>query len=350
MAIALSVLPLVALINVGVLVWSVDGVDLAGRVAAPGLLVLAAIFAFFPMFANSLRLYLWSRFLGLGLHFTGSLRVITGAMVTNSITPSAAGSVPIKLLFLIAEGVAARRAATVLSLQTAEDAVVLFSLLALCVGMSGFQLADFLAANPGLLARIEANLVLAGWIAVGVVAVLGLLGMALVFGLLGAALRERAFGLGAMVRRFAAHILGDWVGVIRRGKIFGLANLVIGLAQWLVRFSMAGLVLAAFGDPWHPALYWLLQYLVQSISSVVPTPGGAGGAEAAFLLLFAPFVSAGVLILAMSAWRLLFFYLPLAGAAMLFFLLHRIARRDRLQADEPDAEADPEGVLAHPAQ
>jgi len=143
-------------------------------------------------------------------------------------------------------------------------------------------------------------------------------------------------------------------GVMRRGKAMALANLALALTQWLARFSIAGLVLAGFGEGWHPALYWLLQYLVQSISSVVPTPGGVGGAEAGFLLLFAPFVSAGSLVPAMSAWRLLFFYLPLAVAALTFFALHRAARRAR--AADPQANdtattiaTGPEPV-AHPAE
>lgn len=325
-------LPVVALGNVAVLVWSLGGVDLAGRLTAPGLLLVAAALAFVPMIVNALRLALWGRFLGAGLGFRGGLTVVTGTMITNSVTPSAAGGVPIKLLFLIGEGVGSRRAATLISFQTAEDAAVLGTLVMLCLGLSGFELADFLAAQPGLLARVEADLALAGWVALAALAGLAGLVGALIAGLLGDRLRRRASRFLAHARGFAGHMLRDWLKVLGRGKGIALANLVLALTQWLARFSSAGIVLAAFGQAWHPALYWLLQYLVQAISSVVPTPGGAGGAEAGFLLLFAPFVTASVLVAAMSAWRLIFFYLPLAGAALVFFVLRR--RR---------------AVLAHPA-
>lgn len=327
LAIALSVLPIVALANVAVLVWSLGGIDLAGRLVAPGLLPVAAAVAFVPMLANSLRIALWSRFFGLGLGLRGGLKVVTGTMIANSITPSTAGGVPIKVLFLIGEGVPARKAASLISFQAAEDAAVLASLVTLCLGFSGFQFADFLARQPGLLARVEADLALAGAIGLGVLALVAALGGALAAGLLGERLRARAVGLLARARSFGGHVLRDWVGVIRRGKGVALANLLVALAQWLARFAIAGIVLAAFGQEWHPALYWLLQYLVQAISSVVPTPGGAGGAEAGFLLLFAPFVAAGVLVAAMSTWRLIFFYLPLAGASLAFFLLQRAERR-----------------------
>lgn len=318
-------LPLVALANVAVLVWSLDGTDLARRLDAPGLLPVAGAIAFVPMLTNSLRIALWSRFLGLGLRFREGLKVITGTMVANSVTPSAAGGVPIKALFLVGEGVPARRAATLIALQTAEDALVLAGLVVLCLGFSGFQLVDFLSNNPDISARIEANLAWIGAVLLGVVAAAAMLGGALAAGLFGDRVRTRAAAIARRGRDFAGHVLRDWLRVLRRGKSMALANLALALMQWLARFSIAGIVLAAFGQAWHPALFWLLQYLVQSISSVVPTPGGAGGAEAGFLLLFAPFVAPGVLVAAMSAWRLIFFYLPLTGAALVFFLLQRAA-------------------------
>jgi uncharacterized membrane protein YbhN (UPF0104 family) len=179
------------------------------------------------------------------------------------------------------------------------------------------------------------------------------LSAALAAGWLGARLRGRAARLLARVHSFAGHVVRDWLGVLRRGKGVALVSLMLSIAQWLARFSMAGIVLAAFGQAWHPALYWLLQYLVQSVSSVVPTPGGAGGAEAAFLLLYAPFVASGVLVAAMSAWRLIFFYLPLASAALVFFLLHRAARQRRAAADrnaDPDPDPNPLPGQPHPAE
>ena len=182
---------------------------------------------------------------------------------------------------------------------------------------------------------------LAGWIGLGLAVVLAGLGGALASGLLGDRLRARAAGIAARVRSFGGHVVGDWLKVMRRGKGVALVNLMLSLAQWLARFSMAGIVLAAFGQAWHPALYWLLQYLVQTISSVVPTPGGAGGAEASFLLLFAPFVAGSVLVAALSAWRLIFFYLPLAGEALVFFLLQRGARRAAARAPTLPAQVQP---------
>lgn len=323
LAIALSVLPVVALANIAVLVWSLGGIDLGQRLVAPHLLALAALLVFVPMIANSLRLMMWGRFLGLGLGFASALRVITGTMVANSVTPSAAGGMPIKVLLLMGEGIAVRRGVSLISFQAAEDALVLFGLVGLSLAVSGFAMFDFLASDTAYFANLEQALRTAAWVALGLVLALALIGGLLVTGVLGSRLREWSARRWRPLRASAAIIAGDWRALAHRGKRIALCNLCLALLQWTIRFSIAGLVLAAFGTGWQPALFWLLQYLVQSISSTVPTPGGAGGAEAGFLLLFSPFVERAVLVPAMSTWRLLFFYLPLAGAAVIFFVLRR---------------------------
>lgn len=336
-AVAVSVLPLVAIGNAGVLIWSLDGLELTALVVAPGLMLLAMALAFVPILTNTLRLALWSRFLGVGLGFGGGLRVVTGTTVTSAITPSASGGLPIKILFLIGEGVTARQTATLVSLQTAEDSLVLSTLVLLSLGYSGFQLVDFLGAHPGMLAHIKASVALVGWLALGLIVVLAGLSGAIASGLLGSRLKARTVRLASAGRSFGRQILHDLLGVLRRGKGVALANLSLAVVQWLARFSMAGVVLNAFGVAWQPTLFWLLQYLVQAISSLVPTPGGAGGAEAAFLLLFAPFVAVGVLVPAMSAWRLAGFYLPLVFAALVFFVMHRKALHARANAEHTSA-------------
>lgn len=346
MRIALYVLPVVALANVAALVWSLGGVDLSERIVAPQLLWLAMALVFVPMITNSLRLVLWSRFFGLDLGLRRALKVITGTMVANSVTPSATGGIPIKMLFLMGVGVESRRALTLISFQTAEDALVLFTMLGLTFGVSGFAFLEFLSSDPALLAKFDTTLRSASVIVLWSLIGLALFAVIIAGGLLGTRAREFAARASRRLREWVAGVLADWADLGRRGKWVAVVNLALAAVQWSVRFSIAGLVLAAFGMEWRPALYWLLQYLVQSISSIVPTPGGAGGAEAGFLFLFQPFVDADVLVPAMSTWRLIFFFLPLTGAALLLFLLNRSTRPAEARADrEPAAEAVP-----HPAE
>lgn len=350
LAIALWALPVVAIANVAVLVWSLNGVNLADRIVAPHLLALAIVLVFVPMVTDSLRLALWSRFFGLGLGFRRALKVTTGTMVANSVTPSATGGIPIKLAFLIGAGVETRRALALISFQTAEDAVVLFGLVGVTLGLTGFALFEFLSSDPDLLARFDSLVRTISMIVVWVLIGLAVLALGVAAGLLGGRVRGWAASaaslIGAAVRRWMSGVMGDWGAALRRGKWVAAITTSLAAVQWSVRFSIAGLVLGAFGVEWRPALFWLLQYLVQSISSIVPTPGGAGGAEAGFLLLFAPFVAGDALVPAMSAWRLIFFFLPLTGAALILFLLNQNPRGNRAVCDPARADAP----TPHPAE
>jgi glycosyltransferase 2 family protein len=326
LAVALSALPIVALINIAVLVWSLGGIDLSVRLVAPQFLMLAALLVFIPMLANALRLMMWGRFLGLGLGYGRALRVMTGTMVANSVTPSAAGGMPIKLLMLVGEGVPLRRGVSLISFQAAEDALVLSSLVGLSLAVCGFAMFDFLVTDTGYFASLDQGLRSIAVVALCGVAAVGGIGWLLATGALGPRVGGWITRRWRRLKASAAIVLADWAALVRRGKRIALLSLCLALLQWSVRFSIAGLVLAAFGLAWQPALFWLLQYLVQLISSTVPTPGGVGGAEAGFVLLFAPFVERAVLFPAMSTWRLLFFYLPLTGAAAIYFVLRRQQR------------------------
>ena len=333
LTVALSILPIVALANVAVLVYALDGANLYEKLVAPGYLIIVALLVFVPMLGNSLRMFLWARFLGLELGFLGSLKVISGAMVTNSVTPSATGGLPIKLLFLVGEGVESRRALTLITFQAAEDTLATFTIAGVCLAITGFALFGFIGSDPELIAQLDSTVRSVSMIALWVLVGLAVLALTISGGLFGRRVRQwfgRAF---RKVRSFFAQIAGDWSVAFKRGKWIALVNLCLALSQWLVRFAIAGLVLAAFGVEWQPALFWLLQWMVQAISAIVPTPGGAGGAEAGFLLLFQPFVPAEVLFPAMSTWRLMFFYLPLIGAALIFFLLHRRSRAIQRRAE-----------------
>ncbi len=353
LTIAFFLLPLVALANVGVLVYSLGGIPIGEKIVWPIGIALGAVLAFVPMISASIRLALWSRFFGLGLGVLNAFKVVTGTMVANSVTPSATGGMPIKFLFYVNEGIEPRRALTLLSLQWIEDTAMLISLVLMALGITGFALFDFLSSDPAMMARLDETLRSVSAIVLWALVAVAVLAIVIAAGLFGSRVRAGAKKFVQRVRDYAANVGGDWRELVRDGKWIILTSLSLSLSQWLARFSIAGLILAAFGTELRPVLFWLLQYLVQGISSIVPTPGGAGGAEAGFLLLFAPFVDAGVLVPAMSTWRLVFFFLPLVGAALAFFALHRLAtnKKRRLKLAEKLREAaeigDPHG---HPAE
>nr|MBA2670624.1 flippase-like domain-containing protein [Gemmatimonadota bacterium] len=97
--------------------------------------------------------------------------------------------------------------------------------------------------------------------------------------------------------------------------------------QWSCRYSVISALIAFLGAPVQPVLFWVLQWVVFSIMAMIPTPGAAGGAEAAFFFIYSAFLPERVIGLATAGWRFLTFYLLLGLAAILFFLLNTRQRR-----------------------
>ena len=118
--------------------------------------------------------------------------------------------------------------------------------------------------------------------------------------------------------------------IARRGKATFALAMALTAVQWSARYSVATAVLVFLGVEARPLTYGALQWATFTLSSFVPTPGGAGGAEAAFAALYSPFVPVDLLGTATALWRLVLFYLPLVVAVAAFYALGgwRAARAD----------------------
>ena len=319
MRVALWVLPLIALANVVVIFMALDGRSLAGLVVSPFYLFIAVIFAFLPWLTNSLRLVLWSHFLGLDLRARQVLRVIIGTLVVSAVTPTGSGGPALKLALLANEGIPGARAATIISFQVAEDALALALLTLTSMFFIAGEVLPSIDVSSGLGNPWAFRfLALSAAFLVGLV----LIDRSMRVGLLGQAAVELRKACLQTLDKWRVSIFEDWRVMILEGRGVFICSMVLALVQWTARFSIAALVIAALGAPVQATLFWVLQYLVQFAGSFIPTPGAAGGTEAVFALLFAPFIPSQSLLPAVAIWRLIFFYLPLAtGAAILLVSL-----------------------------
>ena len=107
--------------------------------------------------------------------------------------------------------------------------------------------------------------------------------------------------------------------------------------QWVARYSIISVLIAFLGAPVQPVLFWLLQWVVFTLAAFIPTPGAAGGAEAAFFLIYSPFVPAGILGLATAGWRFFTFYLLLGLAALASWAIATGASPEGELSNEADA-------------
>lgn len=320
---AIWIVPLVALIHIGILVSALGGKIGAVALQAPHYFALAAFIAIIPMSSDITRLTIWSRFLGVPTGFKGAMQIIGGTMVGNMMTPSSTGSPAIKWGLMQARKIPASKATTLISIQMTEDILAMSSLLTLCVfGVGGQRLAA-LIRSPEWQAMSWGDV---APYAAGLAGVIGAL--SLVFWLLR---RSGRFPVLLQLRRRAKigikRIVRDWRKILKRGKRTALLTLSLAFIQWAARFSVVTAIILALGGAFQPLLYGGLQWLTISLAALVPTPGGVGGAEAAFLALYRPFLSGTALLAAMAAWRLLLYYWPVSLAATAIYITRLIERR-----------------------
>jgi uncharacterized protein (TIRG00374 family) len=329
--IALLVLPLGV---AGNLLFTFLGTDRAllgsvGRLPRAYLLV-ALLLALIPWVTATLRLLVWSRFLRYRIPLRELVRMTVVVDLGSAITPTAMGGEAFRWGMLLRHGVKPGAAATLALLPKLEDAVIfLIALPAAVVWTRAWRLPAVLTS-----ARVLRENVLSVF---GVAAVVALLAWAVLRVVLhghgGETVQRWGVRRWGMLRRRlgrtwreARIVLGL---IVRRGKTRFALALGLTAVHWIARYSVIAALAAFLRIDFDPVLFWLLQWVVFTIMSFVPTPGATGGAEVAFAAVYATLLPAGAIGLATAAWRCFTFYVPVGLAAVLFPLL---GDRDGIEA------------------
>ena len=264
----------------------------------PGYLLLAVVLVLFPWLTNSLRLWNWLRFLGRRERYGRALRIVVFAELGAAVSPSAVGGAPVKAALLMERGLPAGQAISLTSLGSLED--VCFGLIFVPFGfvlMRLWELPVFQTVPMEIARRV------------GISALVLLIGG---FALWGVSRRFRHLG---RVQRIASRLRGIWDDfrelyrfVGQRGRSQFLINVGLSTLQWSARYSVLTALAAGLGLEVDPIRLALLQWFCFALMSVIPTPGATGGAEAAFVLLYAGMVPSGMLAVLTVGWRFLTYY------------------------------------------
>jgi len=319
---ALVLIPLGVLGNIAYTLLATDRAALAAIEHFPiGYLALAAGLGLFPWIPSTLRLLVWTRFLGLGIGVRDAVRMTLVVDLGSAVSLTAVGGDVFRWGMLMQRGVAPGTAASLSILSKIEDA----AFFAIAVPAAFIATASWKQpAIRWLLSRLPTSL--SGLAALAAALVCGalLLRWLLVSGRLGERARRTTASLtgrvGSQARRFLCDARAVFARIGRRGKARLLLTIPLAGLQWTARYSVVTALFAFLGAPVDPVLFWLLQWVTFTIMSFVPTPGAVGGAEAAFTLLYAPLAPAGTIGLVTAAWRFLTFYLQAALAAILFLV------------------------------
>ena len=294
-----------------------------------GYLLLAVALGLTPWVTNSLRLLIWTRFLGYRLRFREALRMTLAVDLGSAVSPTAVGGGFFKWGLLVQRGVSPGAAASITSFPTIEDAVFFgLAIPAAVVWTASWNLPVFQQVAE----RFQQNAAVALLTAAGIGFFTWLTIRWLLTGGLGSRTQRRSLQLLARTRRRLRSTWRDASEVFRLiardGKSRFALSLSLTAVQWGARYSVISALMAFLGAPVQPVLFWLLQWVVFTLMTFIPTPGAAGGAEAIFFFIYSAFVPERVIGLATAGWRFLTFYLQLGLASMLFFVLN-VGERQR---------------------
>lgn len=286
-------------------------------------LLLAVALGLTPWVTNMLRLMIWTDFLDHRLPARDAFQITLAMDLGSAVSPTAVGGSLFKWGMLVQRGISPGAAASLTTLPTIEDAVFFAIALPAALFLTASwdlpvfgAVADQFEENALLVLLIAGAIALCTWTALRL-----LLG-----GTLGARTQRRSLRfLGRMRRKMR----GTWTDaravfhlIARDGKSRFALSLSLTAVQWIARYSVISALVAFLGAPVQPVLFWVLQWVVFTLMAFIPTPGAAGGAEAAFFFIYSAFIPEGVLGLATAGWRFLTFYLQLGLASILFFLLN----------------------------
>lgn len=289
----------------------------------PGYLGVAALFSIVPWFTGSLRLFTWTRFLKQPVRYRDALAIAVTADLGAAIAPPLIGGGAVKIGMLMKKGLGAGTALSLPVLENMEDALFFLFLVPLAFLPASLQdLAGFFAQS---LFPLPAGQVGGS------------------FGVLAGTLLLAAGTGVAMLPRFRERTRAAVTSFMRtfrlvggKGKKILALTLLLTAVQWICRYSIVSLLLAGLGIPVQPILFMMLQVLVFALTILVPTPGGIGGAEFLFSILYSPFLPPAAVGIVTSLWRLFTFYLHSLLAAVSVLVLARIGR----SADSTAAAGD----------
>lgn len=326
--VALVVIPLGVLGNLAFTFVATDRALLGtiGELPRSWLLVALAL-ALVPWVTNTLRLLIWTSFLGFRIRPVEAFRMTLAVDLGASVSPTAVGGGFLKWGMLVDRGVTPGAAASVTALPTLEDGIFFAAALPVAVVVTAAWEVGGWGAVAGTAASRLGLLVAAA--AVIFFMVLGLSRL-LLRGVLGLRLQRWTLRGAAWVRRRIRSAWEDARDVFAVIMVRGKARLALSLAltaiQWTARYSVITALVAFLGVPVKPVLFWALQWVVFTLMTLIPTPGAAGGAEVTFALVYGALLPAGALGIATAGWRFLTFYLQVALAAVLFPALGRFER------------------------
>lgn len=309
----LVLVPLGVLGNTGFMLLKTDFSVLTGGFKVHGVSVaLVVVLGLLPWFLGAWRLLIWMRFFGLAAKWTDPLAIVIGTELGSAVTPTAIGGGYVKLGLLVERGLSPGASTSLMTLGTLEDGLAFLLTLP-----AAFFIADSMTLPYGheIGRRLAAVGVGTLWLPLCLVA---LAGAGFFFS---RRYPEKVHRLLGRLQAFFKDFRAVYVSVVRRGKWRFAASLGLAVLQWAARYTVVSALFSALSLPADPFRFYVYQWMVFTLGTLFPTPGGIGGVEAAFMLLFQSEIPGEMAALVTALWRFFMFYFQLILGSMVFMAL-----------------------------
>jgi uncharacterized protein (TIRG00374 family) len=280
-------------------------------------LALAVALGFVPWFINAIRLLRWTRFFKKPISFSRALHIAIGTELGSAATPTVMGGGYLKLGMLVQDGYSSGSAASLMVLGSIEDGLFMAAAVPasvwLCGGIRGV----------GLGSMMDLHSLESIWLIPVVAAAAVVSAVYLIRSHQRRKNETRWKRFQDWKKRFVSDFrLVTGLACGKGGGILAVNVLLTGI-QWICHYQVVTAFMIFLGVQTDPVRFFLYQWIIFTVGTFVATPGGIGGIEAAFYLLFRPVVPGNLLALSMFGWRTLTGYLQLIIGAVVFIIMNR---------------------------
>jgi uncharacterized protein (TIRG00374 family) len=287
-------------------------------------LALAVTLAFLPWLAQSSRILIWGKVFKKNIKPGQAFKTVLATEMGAAITPTMLGGSYAKLGFLIGYGFTVAEATLVTFLGTLVDAVFFAFALPIALYWSrAWENPQVVCAWRDLISNWPTVLILLVLLSAILFIVKKLnLTLTSIDHKSGEECRGRfVHGIIARIERFRSDLLSAAGFVLRRGKSSFAACVAVAGIGWCGRYGAISALIFGLGYPADPVLFFLLQWVVFTTMTMIPTPGAIGGAEVSFALAYRGLIPSAIIPIAASAWRFVTFYLTVGLGSLIFSLI-----------------------------
>ncbi|UCC78562.1 MAG: flippase-like domain-containing protein [Candidatus Zixiibacteriota bacterium] len=289
-----------------------------------GYLFLAAFLCVVPWFAQSLRIIIWSRVFKRPVSPPQALQAVLSSDIAAAATPTMLGGGYAKAGYLVSYGFSAGEATIITLLGTIEDAV--FFLIALPTSILWSRAWDnpyVRQAGASLVSHWPTVLIVAAIISMAFVGIKKIGKRRISDANPGSSENKISFRYRFLssLRRYKTDLVFAMKFALTRGKLSFLFTVLAAGIGWCSRYGAISALVLGLGLDADPVLFFLLQWVVFSIMTMIPTPGAIGGAEVSFALVYGGLIPSFAIPVVTSGWRFITFYLPVGLGSLIFAVI-----------------------------